>query len=221
LETAEVEEIVQQYRQAAANAWAAGFDGVEVHAANGYLPHQFLSPTTNRRTDRYGGAPENRARFLQEIVGNIAEVMPIDRVGVRLSPTAGYNSPRDPDPAETYGWVAAMLQRQGVAFIEIADTNAWASKPDRDELLRMIGPHFTGPLILNGGLSPDKADELVSEGSIDLASFARQFIANPDLPGRIEAGGPFNEPRHVGWYGGGDEGYTDYEPLKTPSARDR
>mgnify|MGYP000055873992 FL=1 len=221
LESAEVEEIVQQYRQAAANAWAAGFDGVEVHAANGYLPHQFLSPTTNRRTDRYGGAPENRARFLQEIVENIAEVMPIDRVGVRLSPTAGYNSPRDPDPAETYGWVAAMLQRQGVAFIEIADTNAWAGKPDRDELLRMIGPHFNGPLILNGGLTPDKAAELVSEGSIDLASFARQFIANPDLPARIEAGGPFNEPRHVGWYGGGDEGYTDYQPLENPAARDR
>jgi flavin-dependent dehydrogenase len=111
--------------------------------------------------------------LVQAIIENIAKVMPVSHVGVRLSPTAGYNSPRDPDPKETYGWVAAMLQRQGVAFIEIADTNAWAGKPDRDELLRMIGPHFTSPLILNGGLTPDKAGELVSEGSIDLASFAR------------------------------------------------
>jgi N-ethylmaleimide reductase len=219
LETAEVEMIVQQYRLAAVNAWAAGFDGVEVHAANGYLPHQFLSPTTNRRTDRYGGAPENRARFLEEIIENIAEVIPMNRIGVRLSPTAEYNSPRDPDPGETYGYVAAMLRRHGVAFIEIADTNAWAGKPDRAELLKMIRPHFPGILMLNGGLSPDTAEDLTTTGAIDLASFARLFIANPDLPQRIEAGGPFNESRSVGWYGGDREGYTDYEPLTRTSMR--
>ncbi len=210
---AEVEEAVRQFRHAAANAWAAGFDGVEVHAANGYLPHQFLSPGTNRRDDRYGGPVENRARFLREIVEAVGEVVPMGRVGVRLSPTAAYNNPMDPDPHETYGHVASMLDGLGVGFVEIADTNAWAGAPDRTELLKMIKPHYHGPVILNGGLSPDLAEQLVALDTISLASFARLFIANPDLPARIAEGGPFNDPRPVGWYGGGAEGYTDYAAL--------
>lgn len=216
---AEIGEAVRQYRDAAANARTAGFDGVEVHAANGYLPHQFLSPGTNRRDDRYGGPVENRARFLREIVEGIGQVMPMSRVGVRLSPTAAYNNPGDPDPAETYGHVAAMLDGLGVGFIEIADTNAWAGRPDRPALLRMVRPHFRGPVILNGGLTPDLAEKLIAEGSIDLASFGRLFIANPDLPARIAAGARFNEARPIGWYGGDEEGYTDYAALPGMVAR--
>lgn len=211
--TWEVEGVVQQYRLAAINAREAGFDGVEIHAGNGYLPHQFLSPTLNRRDDRYGGTLENRARFLEEILHAIGEVMPLRRVGVRVSPTADYNNPRDPDPAATYAYVAALCRRLGIGFLEIADTNAWAGKPDRPELLAMIRPHFPGPLIMNGGLAPETADQLIRDGHIDLASFGRLFIANPDLPARLATGAPLAAARPTGWYGGDEEGYTDYPPL--------
>jgi N-ethylmaleimide reductase len=138
---------------------------------------------------------------LREILVNVGEVIPIDRVGVRLSPTAEYNSTRDPKPHVTYTYVARMLQDLKVAFVEIADTNAWAGKSDRSRLLSIIRPNFLGPIILNGGLSPQTAEELVAAGEIELASFGRSYIANPDLAQRIASDTQLREPRSVGGMG--------------------
>lgn len=210
---AEIKEAVQEYKRGAANAMKAGFDGVEVHAANGYLPHQFLSPTINRRTDRYGGPVENRARFLREILEALSEVMPLSKVGVRISPYAHYNNTRDPDPAETYGYVANMLNEFGVVYVHIADTNGWGGDPDMDKILEIVKPGYSGVLIGNAGMTPESAAQRVSSGDLDAIAFGRMFIANPDLPTRIQRSGPYNELRNVGHYGGDHEGYIDYPTL--------
>lgn len=211
--TAEVEEAVAQYRRGAANALRAGFDGVEIHAANGYLPHQFLSPTTNQRTDAYGGSLENRLRFLREIVEAAIDEVGAARVGVRISPFAAYNNTRDPNPVETYAAVADMLDEYGVAYLHLADTNAWAGQPDMPKILEVARPRFRGALIGNGGITPDAARDLVATGALDIVAFGRPFLANPDLPARIRQDGPYNAPRNIGWYGGTAEGYTDYPTL--------
>ncbi|SAL04437.1 NADH-flavin oxidoreductase/NADH oxidase [Caballeronia calidae] len=210
---AEIEATIEEYRVGAANAVLAGMDGVEIHAANGYLPHQFLSPTINRRHDEYGGNLQKRLRFLRHVTEAVISAVGAHRVGVRLSPTAAYNNTRDPHPEETYSAVSRMLDELGVAYIHIADTNAWAGAPDMPHLLEMIKPHFRRPLIGNGGITPALAAEHVRSGRLDVIAFGRTFLANPDLPARIQRGGPYNDPRPVGWYGGTDEGYTDYPNL--------
>ena len=215
--TAEIEEAVEQYRYAAGNAFRAGFDGVEIHAANGYLPHQFLSATTNRRDDRYGGSLANRLRFLREVVEATIQEVGAARVGVRVSPFAAYNNTRDHNPVETFAAVAAMLDEYGVAYMHLADTNAWAGQPDMPKILDVVRPRFRGILIGNGGITPDAAKELVATGALDMVAFGRSFLANPDLPARILQGGPYNEPRNIGWYGGTREGYTDYPALSAQS----
>jgi N-ethylmaleimide reductase len=213
----EVQEAVLEYRQAAENARTAGFDGVEVHAANGYLPHQFLSATTNQRCDQYGGSVENRARFLREIIEQVAQVMPLDRVGVRISPFAAYNNVRDSDPAETYRYVAAMLEELGVAYLHIGDTNGWFDRPDLPTILDIVRPVFSGPVIVNGGIGAEQAKRLVSEGTTDLVAFGRAFIANPDLVHRLKAGLPLAASTPEDWYGGSKKGYTDY-PAYIPAS---
>lgn len=207
----EVEAAIGEYGAGAANAWAAGCDGVEVHAANGYLPHQFLSPTTNRREDAYGGTLPKRARFLREVVEAVCAAVPRSRVGVRISPLADYNNPRDPDPDETYGYVTAMLHEFGIAYVHLADTNAWAGRPDMPRLLEVVRPRFPGTLIANGGLLPSQASALLEEGSVGMVAFGRPFIANPDLVSRVRVGAPLAEPSPAGWYGGSERGYT-YDP---------
>lgn len=209
----EIQQTVEQYRHAAENAKRAGFDGVEIHAANGYLPHQFLSPGTNRRSDSYGGEIERRARFLREIVEAVSRVLTPQHIGVRVSPFAAYNNPADPDPVETYSYVAKMLDNLGTGYLHVADTNAWGDEPDMDRILSIVRPHYSGVLIGNAGMTPDAAASRVSSASLDAVAFGRQFIANPDLPDRIARGGPFNEVRFVGFYGGTEEGYTDYPSL--------
>ncbi len=212
---AEVKATILEYKAGAINAIQAGCDGVEVHAANGYLPHQFLSPTTNQRTDSYGGSVENRARFLREIIQAITSEIPASRVGVRLSPFAAYNNVRDTDPPATYAYVAKMLNEFGVAYIHIADTNAWAGAPDLQRILPIIKPHFNGSIIVNAGITPESAEQLVEAGAADAVAFGREFIANPDLPERIRRHGPFNELRNVGLYGGDQTGYVDYPFLSS------
>ncbi len=206
----EVKDAVQEYRLGAENAVKAGFDGVEIHAANGYLPHQFLSPTTNQRDDAYGGSVENRARFLREIIEQVAEVIPLNRIGVRISPFAAYNNVRDPNPVETYKYVAEMLESFGVAYLHIGDTNGWFDRPDLPRILEIVRPGFSGPVIVNGGISGDKAQALVSNGDADLVAFGRAFIANPDLVDRLKVGAPIEMPSPMDWYGGSEKGYTDY-----------
>ena len=140
--------------------------------------------------------------------------VPAKRVGVRISPFAAYNNARDPHPEETYAAVAAMLESFGIGYLHLADTNAWAGAPDMQRILEVVKPHFTGVLAGNGGMTPSVAEKLVQEGQLDLVAFGRPFLANPDLPARIRQGGPYNQPRSVGWYGGDAEGYTDYPALK-------
>jgi N-ethylmaleimide reductase len=206
----EVRATVGEYRQAAANAVAAGFDGVEIHAANGYLPHQFLSAHVNRRTDAYGGSVENRARFLEEIVDAVAEVMPVSRIGVRISPYTAYNSALDDQIPEMYSHVADFLQARQVAYLHIADVNGWYGAPDLDKILAIVGPRFKGVLIANGGLTIDKAKSLIEERQVQLVAFGRHFIANPDFVQRLRLGAPLNPLREDRLYAGGETGYTDY-----------
>ena len=210
---AEIQETIADYAQGAANAIRAGLDGVEIHAANGYLPHQFLSPGTNQRSDLYGGSMENRLRFLREVVEAVVAKVGASRVGVRISPFAGYNNSRDTDPAATTTAVAKLLEGYGLAYLRLADTNAWAGSPDMPQLLAATKPHFSGTLIGNGAITPEAAHDYVAAGTFDMVAFGRPFLANPDLPARIRQGGPFNDPRAVGWYGGSEEGYTDYPAL--------
>jgi N-ethylmaleimide reductase len=212
---AEIQGVVNEFRLAAANAVRAGFDGVEIHGANGYLIHQFLSPTINLRTDDYGGSAEGRSRLLLEIVSAIAGVMPRSRIGLRLSPFADYNSTRDPKPEDTYGQLAPRLQTAGLAYLHLADTNAWTGASEYEKMLSIFRGRYRGPLIVNAGITPEHADKIVSAGEADAVAFGRLFLANPDLPARIRAGGPYNSPKPFGIYGGSDSGYLDYSLLET------
>jgi N-ethylmaleimide reductase len=216
---AEIQHVVEEFRLAAVNALRAGFDGVEIHGANGYLIHEFLSPTLNLRTDGYGGTLERRATFLREIVAAITEVMPASRVGLRLSPFADYNNVRDPDPAETYSDLIRWLNDLGLAYLHLADTNAWAGSPDLGEMLSLFRKAYRGSLIVNGGIAPESAQDIIETGKADAVAFGRMFLANPDLPVRIRAGGPYNTPLRFGAYGGSDHGYLDYPTLGETAAK--
>ncbi len=209
----EIEETISDYARATENALAAGMDGVEIHAANGYLIHQFLSPTINQRTDDFGGTVAKRLEFLKRVIQAVLSKAPKSKVGIRISPYAAYNNTRDPNPEETYAAVSKMVQEFGLAYIHLADTNAWAGAPDMEKMLKIVKPHYTGCLIGNGGIEPDQAIKMVDSGQVDIVAFGRAFISNPDLANRIAQGGPYNEARYVGWYGGDEEGYTDYPAL--------
>jgi N-ethylmaleimide reductase len=206
----EVKLTIDAFKQGAVNAIAAGFDGVEVHAANGYLPHQFLSSTTNTRDDRYGGSIARRANFLRDILTEIGSVVSLDRVGVRVSPYAHYNNVRDADPDGTYDYVGKMLGEFGVAYLHAADTNGWSGAPDLPRIIERMRRAFPGTLMLNGGIAIDQADALIRDGHADLVAFARAYIANPDLVERIATHAPLASPKPVGWYGGDHAGYIDY-----------
>jgi 2,4-dienoyl-CoA reductase-like NADH-dependent reductase (Old Yellow Enzyme family) len=211
--SAEIHHAIDEFRTGAANAVRAGLDGVEIHAANGYLPQQFLSPHVNRRTDEFGGAIRNRARFLQLVLEAVLEVLPAYRVGVRISPFALYNNALDPNPIATYAYVIRMLHEYGVGYIHGADTNAWGGTADMPKILQLIRTNYRGVLIANAGLSPDEANAMVADGRADMVAFGRQYVANPDLVERIAQDGPYNEPDPATFYGGTEKGYTDYPRL--------
>jgi 2,4-dienoyl-CoA reductase-like NADH-dependent reductase (Old Yellow Enzyme family) len=213
MSVAEIHAAIGEFGAAAANAVRAGMDGVEIHAANGYLPQQFLSSHVNRRTDEFGGDLAGRARFLRLVIEAVLAALPAHRVGVRLSPFALYNNALDADPAATYGYVLRMLEEYRVGYVHAADTNAWGGTPDMPQMLDLVRANYTGLLIANGGLQPESAGVLLREGRADMAAFGRQFIANPDLVRRIRLGGPYNTPDPSSFYGGGVEGYTDYPAL--------
>ena len=206
----EVRFAIDAFRQGAVNAIAAGFDGVEVHAANGYLPHQFLSSTTNTRDDRYGGSIAKRANFLRDVLTEIGTAIPLNKVGVRISPYAHYNNVRDTNPDGTYDYVGAMLGEFGVAYVHAADTNGWSGAPDLPRIIERTRKVFDGTLMVNGGINIDRADALIRAGDADLVAFGRAYIANPDLVARIASATPLAAPKSAGWYGGGESGYIDY-----------
>ncbi|BCU79016.1 alkene reductase [Luteolibacter sp. LG18] len=204
----EIHGIIGDYRRAAENAKAAGFDGVEIHGANGYLPDQFLQSGTNHRTDEYGGSVENRARFMLEAVDAAISVWGADRVGLHLAPQGDSHDMHDEDPAATFGYVAREASKRGLAFLFIRE-GLDVAKP--------VGPvireAFTGTYIANQQLTRESAEEALSSGLADAVSFGREFIANPDLPRRFALGAPLNEQHPETFYAPGPQGYTDYPAL--------
>jgi len=215
LETAEIAGIVEDYRRAARNAREAGFDGVELHAANGYLIDQFLRDSANHRTDRYGGSTENRVRFLVEATAAIVGEWGAGRVGVRLSPTNPFNSMSDGNPAATFAAAAGALNAFGLSYLHIvepaaSDPIAAGARPDIGFFRKL----WRRPLIANKGYDRARADAVIRDGGADLVSFATLFLANPDLPERLRRGASFNPAVRKTFYGGAAAGYTDYPPLR-------
>ena len=210
----EIRNTITAFGAAAGAAREAGFDAVQLHAANGYLPHQFLSAHLNRRTDAYGGSPEGRARFALEVVEAMLPHFPRGRVGLRISPFAPFNGAIDPDPLPAYMYLLRALGQRGLGWLELADSNFWSGRFDRDSMLELARPVFSGPIIVNGGIDPATGDELVRSGKAEAVSFGRLWIANPDLPVRIRSGGPYTiKPLTRRFYGGGPDGYNDYPTL--------
>lgn len=214
LETDEIPGIVEQYRKAAINALAAGFDGVEIHTANGYLLDQFLRDGTNRRTDRYGGSLENRVRLLLEVTDAVAGVWNPDRVGVRISPVNPFNDIADSDPQRTFEYAAARLNRFRIAYLHVVEQGAEYQAFDFTRLREI----FKGKYIANTGYTKARANRALADGHADLVAFGALFIANPDLPARFAVDAPLNEPDQATFYGGGAKGYTDYPFLETQAA---
>lgn len=215
----EIPGIVADFRRGAQNAKAAGFDGVEVHGANGYLLDQFLQDGSNHRTDAYGGPIENRARLLLEVVDAVVQVWGAGRVGVRLSPYGTFNDMSDSDPVALFTYVLQELGRREIAFVDLIEPRSSAAgmqdanlddRPDTAELFRKA---FPGILVSAGGYTPETAIRTVASGKADAVAFGRLFIANPDLPERIKQGADLNRYDRSTFYGGGAKGYTDYPLL--------
>ena len=207
LETAEIPAIVEAYRKGAENAKEAGFDGVEIHGANGYLLDQFLQDGTNQRTDAYGGSLENRARLLLEVTDAAVSVWGAGRVGVHLAPRADSHDMGDSNLAETFGYVARELGKRGIAFI------CTREKEGADSLGPQLKQIFGGVYIANEGFTQEQANAWLAEGKADAVAFGVPFIANPDLVKRLEQNAPLNEPRFETFYASGPEGYIDYPTL--------
>lgn len=208
LELDEIPGIIAAYRKGAENAKLAGFDGVEIHGANGYLPDQFLQDSTNHRTDAYGGSIENRARFLLEAVDAAIEVWGAERVGVHLAPRGDAHTMGDSNPAATFGYVARELGRRKIAFI-------FARESVGDNRL---GPQlkaaFGGPYIANEAFTLDSAQAVLAKGEADAVAWGKLFIANPDLPRRFQLNSELNAPVPSTFYADGETGYTDYPSLE-------
>jgi N-ethylmaleimide reductase len=214
LETAEIAGIVEDFRRGARNAKQAGFDGVELHGANGYLIDQFLRDGANKRTDRYGGSAANRARLLVEVTEAITGEWGADRVGVRLSPAAAFNDMADSHPAATFSTAVNELNRFGLAYLHIVepiagDPIAAGEMPD----IRFFRKIWRGAHMGNKGYDLARADAVIRDGAADLVSFAALFLANPDLLERFRRGGPFNPPDRKTFYGGSAGGYIDYPVI--------
>lgn len=204
LETDEISGIVDDFKCGAQRAKAAGFDGVEIHGANGYLIDQFLQDKTNKRTDRYGGSVENRARFLLEIVDAVIEVWGADRVGVHLRPRGEEHDMGDSNPKAIFGHVADELAKRNIAFIFVREIEG------EDSLLGEIKRRFGGPVIANELMTKEDGERFIEAGHADALAFGRDYIATPDLAERLRKGLPLNTPNKDTFYGDGPEGYTDY-----------
>ncbi|MDJ0978958.1 MAG: alkene reductase [Erythrobacter sp.] len=213
----DIERTIDDYRQAAENAKKAGFDAVQLHAANGYLVDQFLRDGTNHRDDDYGGSPENRTRFMREALEAIVDVWGADRTGIRLSPNGDSQGTDDSNPPATFGAAAKVIEEMGLAFLELRQpgpdgTFGRTDVPQQDALIRSL---YSGALILNSDYTPQEADEDVSSGRCDAVSFGRPYISNPDLDKRIAAGAELNPNKDApkSWYFPVAEGYIDYPTL--------
>jgi len=213
LATEEIAGVVGQYRAAAQRAKEAGFDGIELHAANGYLIDQFLQDSSNKRTDRYGGSIENRARFLFEVIDAVTKAWPSNRVGVRVGPSNTFNEMHDSDPEALFSYVAAGLRDLKIAYLHVIEPRVRGNAVINDDppvAAANLKPIFGGPVIAAGGFDGKGAEAIVSEGRVDMVAFGRHFIANPDLPRRLKEDLSLNSYHRDTFYYGGDTGYLDY-----------
>ena len=208
LETNEISDIVAEYRHAAEMAKQAGFDGVEVHAANGYLIDQFLRDGSNQRTDQYGGSVENRMRFLNEVLDAVTEVWPSNRVGVRLTPENSFNSMSDSNPLEHFKYFISQLNSRHLAYLHILEGDMMTKTANLD--YRVLRDLFSGLYIANNGYDKTRAQTSLSNGDSDLVAFGIPFLANPDLVYRYQHDISLNEVDFDTFYGGNEKGYTDY-----------
>lgn len=212
LDLGEIPGVIDDYRQAAASALDAGFDGVQVHAANGYLIDQFLRDNANFRVDRYGGAIGNRIRLLCEVAGAMIEVAGAARTSVRLSPNGDSQGVNDSDPEPLFRAAGTALSELGIGFLELREppTDGALGRSDRDPLAPAIRAAFKGPLVLNSDYDQVRAEATIASGLADAVSFGRLFIANPDLPRRFAEGLPLVRDDKLTWYSQAPEGYVDY-----------
>jgi N-ethylmaleimide reductase len=220
LDLDEIPGVVKTYGDATRRAQEAGFDGVEIHGANGYLIDEFLRDGSNQRTDAYGGSIPNRLRFLQEVTEAVVAAWSADRVGVRLSPTNPYNDMKDSNPVATFSAAAELLNHYGLAYLHILEALPGHMLAGEGEF---VTPHlrkiFNGPLMVNGGYGRETGAAAIAQGNADLVAYGVPFIANPDLPERFRQNAPLNPPDVNTFYAHGPEGYTDYPALaKTQSA---
>jgi N-ethylmaleimide reductase len=219
---AEVVDMVEQFRLAAVRGKQAGFDGVEIHGANGYLVDQFLQDGSNKRNDRFGGSIENRARFLLDITQAAISVWGSDRVAVRLGPSGSFGDMKDSNPEALFTYVAAELDKLNLAYLHLIEPRVLGNAEDESKdqnpvASRLLRKFFHGPLIAAGGFTPASAEAILAEGSADLVAFGRYFISNPDLPARIIEGAPLADYDRDTFYGGTAAGYTDY-PVHAEAA---
>jgi N-ethylmaleimide reductase len=219
LDEEEIPGLIEQYRQSAKNADMAGFDGVEVHGANGYLLDQFTRDSTNTRTDFYGGSVENRCRFPLAVTDAVVEVWGKERVGYRISPFQPYNDISDSDPVSTFSYLTEELAKRDLLYLHLVELGG---NEDGDDFMAARNPLFAklrdlwpNTLITNGGYDREKADAVINAGLADMVAFGALYLSNPDLPERLLSGAGFNEAQRATFYGGGAEGYTDYPFLKS------
>ncbi len=216
LELDEIHTIVDQYRRGASLAKEAGFDGVEVHAANGYLIDQFLRDGSNHRDDAYGGSAENRMRFLNEVLDAVLETWPSNRVGIRLTPENSFNSMSDSDPLTHFSYFIDQLNSRNLAYCHILEGDMMTKLSSLDyTVLRQL---FNGPYIANNGYDQARAEQALSEDAADLVAFGIPFLANPDLVQRFKTGAELNQANQETFYGGAEAGYTDYPCLEDSAA---
>lgn len=222
LELEEIAQIVQDFKNGAKNAHEAGFDGVEIHASNGYLLHQFFSSTSNIRTDAYGGSIENRARILFEIIQAIGEVFPIERVGVRLNPSLHgvFGMTLNEETIPTFDYIINKLNDYPLAYLHLSEPFSDVSEVPHAEphIAKRYRAIYKGNLIINGGFDQERGNKVIKEGDADMVAYGTLFISNPDLPARFEAGADLQSPDKDTYYTGGEKGYIDYPNLQEVAA---
>jgi len=218
LETNEIAGIVEDFRKGAENAKAAGFDGVEIHGANGYLIDQFLRDGTNQRTDQYGGSVENRIRFMVEVTKAVVGVWGADKVGIRLSPNTAFNDMSDSNPRQVFGAAAKALNDLNLAYIHVTRAGPGENVPGGPIDADFFRPLFKNTIISAAGYDRAQAEAQLKSGNADMIAFARLFISNPDLPARFKANAPLADADPATFYGGDAKGYTDYPSLEAAMA---
>jgi len=218
LELAEIPGIIDAFRQGAANAIAAGFDGVEIHGANGYLLDQFAKDGANKRTDAYGGAIENRARLMLEVAKAVASEVGAERTGIRISPVTPSNDISDSNPQPLFDHITERLSALGLVYLHVVEGATGGARDIAPFDYRSLRNRFRGAYIANNGYDSNLANKVLSAGEADLIAFGKLFIANPDLVERFKRGAPLNEPDKATFYGGSSKGYTDYPTLEAVDA---